>query len=108
MDTTKLAVGQKVWMQSGPCTVETKVVEITEHYMAVGHLCGRYLVRFGPNGEASKGWDDLGLFYDFGIGMDHDARIPGTKYGPWELVEAPEKFRTPPDGFDPADIVCFL
>jgi hypothetical protein len=35
MDTTKLAVGQKVWMQSGDQFKEATVEEITENYVRV-------------------------------------------------------------------------
>jgi hypothetical protein len=43
MDTAKLQVGQKIWMQSGDQFKEATVIEITEEYIAAKPVC------FGQN-----------------------------------------------------------
>jgi hypothetical protein len=50
---------------------------------------GRFFIRFDANGKTGTGWDGLGFFEPhFGSTLQSDPRTPGTKFGPWELVES--------------------
>jgi hypothetical protein len=92
--TFPLVVGQAVRMRSGCRTQEGKVAEVTEQYVLVGVICAdktesREFIRFDHNGKTGTGWDGLGSFEYIGkeVGMlQSDPRLPGTEFGPWELV----------------------
>jgi hypothetical protein len=88
MDTTKLRVGQEVWMKSGPgYGTQGKVVKITEHFIEVdllragGPVGLRYGIRFDANGKACDSRD----IYEGNWWGDNGRSVPGTDCGPWEL-----------------------
>lgn len=115
MDTTKLTLGQEVWMQSGSYAKRGKVVAIGSYpagamglpppkWYAEGPLLlveryvevefndddWRYRIRFdAANGRTGDGWRGLGYWYYVSIlgWLQEDPRIPSTEYGPWELVD---------------------
>jgi hypothetical protein len=88
MDTTKLVVGQEVWMKSGIYGNKGKVVKITERCVEVeplraeGPIGLKYGIRFDTNGMACDSSD----IYEGNMWSGPDSRIPGThEFGPWEL-----------------------
>lgn len=99
MDTSKLVVGRKVWMQSGNEYVEGLVIEITEKYVTIKVPYAeenpwdyRVYPRFDRTGKQPEGNDP-----DFDIeGRTIDAfLVPrpfcGKSGKPWELVDKPEE-----------------
>ena len=115
MDTKTLAVGQKIWMQSGDQFKEATVTEITEKCIEAkplffGENERPWMIRFQTNGKQFT-WDDddkwtvdsgghkcadsrtmgdLGVYewFDaFGGWWREDPRPLCTEFGPWELVE---------------------
>src|SRR6266576_6151740 len=110
MDTKKLAVGQKIWMQSGPQLKEATVTGITEEYIEVkpvslGEEEIPWMIRFQKDGKQFSiealvkrtgsghiDWKYLGNlgFYDWRCdGWERVDPRPGAgKAGfPWELVD---------------------
>lgn len=111
MDTTKLVVGQKVWMRAGDEREEMTVSEITEKYVEVEgtfiYECRplpcwnippyttehRYSVRFDKTGKQPNGpsWN-TDMDFDFGVsGRGIDASDPRAHCGktgePFELTD---------------------
>lgn len=113
MDTKALVVGQDIWMRSGEYAKRGKVVAISvpgaKEIMAsngppmpeggcveveFSYADGRrYFIRFDANGKTGTGWEGFGQWDYIGpeIGpLQSDPRLPGTEFGPWELVESPQ------------------
>jgi hypothetical protein len=91
MDTTKLVVGQIVWMQSGPHREKGRVLWITDKYIGVGVLHGmtggdyRYAFLFDFNGKTGTVWEGLGSVTHCGgeSWVTDNPFAPGTvEYGP--------------------------
>jgi hypothetical protein len=109
MDTSKLVIGQTVWMKSGDHFKEATVTEITEEYIAAKPVCfgqneNPWMIHFQKDGKqfsvqalvARTGsgridWKYLGNLgvYDWSCrGWErHDPRPEGGPGGPWELVD---------------------
>ena len=84
MDTSKLVVGQRVWMQSGNLFKEATVTEITEEYIdvepdPVGNEY-RYFRRFDKTGKKDLGGNGGPDAWD-------PRPMSGDGWEPWELVE---------------------
>jgi hypothetical protein len=86
MDTTKLVVGQKIWMRADDQFKEATVTDITEKYVEVAPECvgHRYFMRFDRRGKQRD-------YPPFGTHEYLDAWDPGPFCGsggePFELVE---------------------
>jgi len=103
MNTKKLVVGQKVWMQSGEQLKEAPVIELTDEYIAAKPVCfekneNPWMIHFQKDGKqfilkhlGFIDWKDLGNLgvYDWTPrGWErHDPRPEGGPAGPWELVD---------------------
>ena len=92
-----LVIGQEVSMKSGPLTLKGTATKITEQYVEVEPFPSkgmvRCVIRFDPRtgktGSCSEGLgclEYLGPESSFLLGTDGPYDIPGTKFGPWELV----------------------
>ena len=81
MDTTKLVVGQDVFMRSGQVGNWAKVVKVTPTGVTVESdpTHGSELIRFDENGTACDSSDICNS------GVWEDSKIPGTSSGPWKL-----------------------
>jgi hypothetical protein len=107
MDTTKLVVGQKIWMQSGPLLKEATVTEITEEYIEVKPVAfdqneRPWMIHFQKDGKQfsvedlvkrTGGYVDWKYLGNLGVydwtcrGWErHDPRPEGGPAGPWELT----------------------
>lgn len=82
MDTTKLVVGQDVFMRSGRVGNWAKVVKVTPTGVIVESdpVYGSELIRFDENGTACDSSDICNNYSVWG-----DSKIPGTSSGPWKL-----------------------
>ena len=87
--------GQVVLMKSGSLIEKGTVTEITEQYVGVEPFprenTVRGIIRFDPRtgktGTCSEGlgfWEYIGPETGY-LGM-HPHTVPGTKFGPWELL----------------------
>ena len=118
MDTKTLAVGQRVWMQSGSLLKEATVIEVTEECIAAKPICFEqnerpWMIHFQKDGKqftfeglaariGSKNIDcgkylgNLGVYewYWGGWARFNPHPLCGDGQNPWELVEAHEA--TPP------------
>jgi hypothetical protein len=81
MDTKKLVVGQKVWMQSGDLFKEATVTEITENYVRV---------------EIARTESENGYCIDF--------RYDGVQCGVWGRVPARRRLASVLPRPTPADL----
>jgi hypothetical protein len=102
MDTKTLAVGQKVWMRSGPYTKEATVIDVTDYRVAVelasgeegglapdGERCAIHFTRNGKPGTIFEKVRQCGVFYHMGNSWyERDIRPACTEFGPWELVDS--------------------
>lgn len=74
------------WYSDGPLTLLSWYAEV--EFDDDGW---RYRIRFDANGKTGDGWRGLGYRYHVSameLGwLQDDPRIPGTEYGPWELVD---------------------
>lgn len=88
-----MAVGQKVWMQSGDQFKEATVIELTECYIEVEPADlwqnKRYSLRFHISHLNWLNGKQAGMFLYLGdkLGWAEDDRRPlCTEFGPWELA----------------------